>query len=223
MPDASIVVTMDDKYSDAVKKMSSVTKAFSKDVKQLENVLYALGKNKISLQIDLGKVKSELKAAEKQFQQTQSAANGLNLELIQANYDNIARNLETVTRAVGQTEEAISQAENQAGSGDTQAPNKLIKAVASSGIGQMFKDVMLNAGTAVAGSMLGAEGGTMVSSMLSSSATGAVAGTSILGPGVGTAIGAAVGAALGGLRPRRHRLSGAYLLPPPAGAKGTGS
>ncbi len=56
MPDASIVVTMDDKYSDAVKKMSSVTKAFSKDVKQLENVLYALGKNKISLQIDLGNV-----------------------------------------------------------------------------------------------------------------------------------------------------------------------
>lgn len=159
MPDASIVVTMDDKYSDAVKKMSSVTKAFSKDVKQLENVLYALGKNKISLQIDLGKVKSELKAAEKQFQQTQSAADGFNLELIQANYDHIARNLETVTRAVGQTEEAISQAENQAGGGDTQAPNKLIKAVASSGIGQMFKDVMLNAGTAVAGSMLGAEGG----------------------------------------------------------------
>ena len=200
MPDASIVVTMDDKYSDAVKKMSSVTKAFSKDVKQLESVLYALGKNKISLQIDLGKVKSELKAAEKQFEQTQSAADGFNLELIQANYDNIARNLETVTRAVGQTEEAISQAENQAGSGDTQAPNKLIKAAASSGIGQMFKDVMLNAGTAMAGSMLGAEGGTMVSSTLSSAATGAVAGTSILGPGVGTAIGAAVGAALGGLR-----------------------
>jgi hypothetical protein len=198
MPDASIVVTMDDKYSDAVKKMSSVTKAFSKDVKQLENVLYALGKNKISLQIDLGKVKSELKAAEKQFQQTQSAADGFNLELIQANYDNIARNLETVTRAVGQTEEAISQAENQAGNGNTQAPNKLIKAAATSGIGQMFKDVMLNAGTAMAGSMLGAEGGTMVSSMLSSAATGAMAGSTIF-PGIGTAVGAAVGAALGGL------------------------
>ncbi len=198
MPDASIVVTMDDKYSDAVKKMSSVTKAFSKDVKQLENVLYALGKNKISLQIDLGKVKSELKAAEKQFQQTQSAADGFNLELIQANYDNIARNLETVTRAVGQTEEAISQAENQAGNGNTQAPNKLIKAAATSGIGQMFKDVMLNAGTAMAGSMLGAEGGTMVSSMLSSAATGAMAGSTIF-PGIGTAVGAAVGAALGGI------------------------
>ena len=84
--------------------MSSVTKSFSKDIDQLEDTLYALNKNKISLQIDLGKVKSELKAAEKQFEQTQSAADGLKLELIQANYDNIARNLEAVTRAVGETD-----------------------------------------------------------------------------------------------------------------------
>lgn len=140
MPDASIVVTMDDKYSDAVKKMSSVTKAFSKDVKQLENVLYALGKNKISLQIDLGKVKSELKAAEKQFEQTQSAADGLRLELIQANYDNIARNLEAVTRAVGKTEEAISQAENKARGGDAQAAKSIMNTVAASGIGHISHD-----------------------------------------------------------------------------------
>ena len=150
MPDASIVVTMDDKYSDAVKKMSSVTKSFSKDIDQLEDTLYAL--NKISLKINPGTVKSELKAAEKQFEQTQSAADGCNLELIQANYDNIARNLEAVTRAVGQTEEAISQAENQAGGGDTQAAKNIMNTVAVSGIGQMFKDVMLNAGTAMAGS-----------------------------------------------------------------------
>lgn len=199
MPDASIVVTMDDKYSDAVKKMSSVTKSFSKDIDQLEDTLYALNKNKISLKIDLGTVKSELKAAEKQFEQTQSAADGLRLELIQANYDNIARNLEAVTRAVGKTEEAISQAENQAGGGDTQAAKSIMNTVAASGIGQMLKDVTLNMGTAVAGSMFGEAGGTIAANMLSSGATGAVAGTAILGPGVGTAIGAAVGAALGGI------------------------
>ncbi len=32
MPDASIVVTMDDKYSDAVKKMSSVTKGVTSQI-----------------------------------------------------------------------------------------------------------------------------------------------------------------------------------------------
>ena len=199
MPDASIVVTMDDKYSDAVKKMSSVTKSFSKDIDQLEDVLYALSKNKISLKVDLGKAKSELKAAEEQFEKTQSAADGFKLELTQANYDNIVRNLETVTQAAGKAENAISKAGNQGRSADAQTVKTMMTTVAASGIGQMLKDVTMNAGTVVAGSMFGEEGGTIASNMLSSGATGAIAGTAILGPGVGTAIGAAVGAALGGL------------------------
>lgn len=203
MPDASIVVTVQDKYSDAVKKMSSVTKSFSKDIDQLEDVLYALSKNKISLKVDLGKAKSELKAAEEQFEKTQSAADGLKLEMAQANYDNIVRNLKAVTQAAGKTEEAISKAgnqvENQARGGDVQAAKSIMNTVAASGIGQMFRDLTMNMGTAVAGSMFGEAGGTIAANMLSSGATGAVAGTAILGPGVGTAIGAAVGAALGGL------------------------
>ena len=199
MPDASIVVTMDDNYSDAVKKMSSVTKSFSKDIDQLEDVLDALNKNKISLKVDLGKAKSELEAAEKQFEQTQSAADGLKAELAQANYDNIVRNLETVTQAAGKAENAISKAGNQGRSGDAQAAKSIMNTVAASGIGQTLKDVTMNMGTALAGSMFGEAGGTIAANMLSSGATGAVAGTTILGPGVGTAIGAAVGAALGGI------------------------
>ena len=199
MPDASIVVTMDDKYSDAVKKMSSVTKSFSKDIDQLEDVLYALNKNKISLKVDLSKAKSELKAAEEQFEKTQSAADGFKLELAQANYDNIVRNLETVTQAAGKAENAISKAGNQNRSADAQTVKTMMTTVAASGIGQMFKDLTMNAGTAVAGSMFGEAGGTIAANMLSSGATGAVAGTAIWGPGVGTAIGAAVGAALGGI------------------------
>ena len=199
MPDASIVVTMDDNYSDAVKKMSSVTKSFSKDIDQLEDVLYALNKNKISLKMDLSKAKSELEAAEKQFEQTQSAADGLKAELAQANYDNIVRNLETVTHAAGKAENAISKAGNQGRSADAQTAKTMMTTIAASGIGQMLKDVTMNMGTAVAGSMFGEAGGTIAANMMSSGATGAIAGTTILGPGVGTAIGAAVGAALGGL------------------------
>lgn len=199
MPDASIVVTMDDNYSDAVKKMSSVTKSFSKDIDQLEDVLYALNKNKISLKMDLSKAKSELEAAEKQFEQTQSAADGLKAELAQANYDNIVRNLETVTQAAGKAENAISKAGNQGRNADAQTAKTMMTTVAASGIGQMLRDVTMNAGTVVAGSMFGEAGGTIAANMLSSGATGAIAGTAILGPGVGTAIGAAVGAALGGI------------------------
>ena len=67
MPDASIVVKATDRYSEAMKKMASVTKSFSKDVDALEDTLYALNKNKITLKMYLSKAKSELKAAEKQF------------------------------------------------------------------------------------------------------------------------------------------------------------
>lgn len=89
MPDASIVVKATDRYSEAMKKMASVTKSFSKDVDALEDTLYALNKNKITLKMDLSKAKSELKAAEKQFDLTHSAADGLKLELAQANYSPI--------------------------------------------------------------------------------------------------------------------------------------
>lgn len=44
MPETSIVVKSTDRYSDAIKKMSSVTKSFSKDVDNLEDTLYALNK-----------------------------------------------------------------------------------------------------------------------------------------------------------------------------------
>ena len=72
MPEASIVIKSTDRYSDAVKKMATVTKSFSKDVDALETTLYALNKNKVSLKIDLSKAKSELKAAEKQFKLTEA-------------------------------------------------------------------------------------------------------------------------------------------------------
>ncbi len=163
--------------------MSSVTKSFSKNIDQLEDVLYALNKNKISLKVDLSKAKSELTAAEEQFEKTQSAADGFKLELAQANYDNIVRNLETVTQAAGKAEDAISKAGNQGRSADAQTAKTMMTTVAASGIGQMLRDVTMNAGAVVAGSMLGEAGGTIASSMLSSGATGAIAGTAILGPG----------------------------------------
>ena len=61
------------------------------------------------MKMDLSKAKSELKAAEKQFDLTHSAADGLKLELAQANYDNMVRNLKAVTSAAGETEKAISR------------------------------------------------------------------------------------------------------------------
>ena len=196
MPEASIVIKSTDRYSEAVKKMATVTKSFSKDVDGLENTLYALNKNKITLKMDLSKAKSELKAAEKQFDLTRSAADGLKMELAQANYDNIVRNLKAVTSAARDTEKQISKVENKAG-GQKASFGNVATAIAASGLGDMAKDLALNLGTSFATSVGGDTVGTMTSSILSSAATGAAMG-SIL-PGIGTALGAALGAAVGGV------------------------
>lgn len=150
-----------------------MTKSFSKDIDQLEDVLYALNKNKISLKVDLSKAKSELKAAEEQFEKTQSAADGLKLELIQANYDNIARNLEAVTRAVGKTEEAISQAENQAGGGDTQAAKSIMNTVGRQRNRANAKRRYPEYGYRSGREHVRRSGGTIAANMLSSGCNGA--------------------------------------------------
>ena len=196
MPEASIVVKSVDRYSDAVKKMATVTKSFSKDVDQLEDTLYALNKNKYSLKLDVAKAKSELKAAEKQFEATGEAADGLKMELAQANYDNMVRNLKAVTTAARDTEKAISKAENSAGnggSGGLSFGKGVINALAVSGIGDAAKQILSQGANAIAGSALGDAGGTLFSNALSTAATGASAGFMVGGP-VGAAIGAAVGA-----------------------------
>ena len=196
MPEASIVIKSTDRYSDTVKKMATVTKSFSKDVDQLENTLYALNKNKYALKMDLSKAKTELKEAEKQFERTHSAADGLKVELAQANYDGMVRNLKAVTTAARDTEKAISKVENQSG-GRKSTFSNVATAIAASGIGDMAKELAITAGTSVAGRLGGDNVGTMASSVLSSAATGAALG-SIL-PGVGTAIGAVAGAAVGAI------------------------
>lgn len=162
------------------------------------DTLYALNKNKITMKMDLSKAKSELKAAEKQFDLTHSAADGLKLELAQANYDNMVRNLKAVTSAARETEKAISKAENSAdsGGGGTSFGKSVINALAVSGIGDAAKQILSQGANAIAGSALGDDGGSMFSSALSTAATGASAGFMVGGP-AGAAIGAAIGTGVG--------------------------
>ena len=117
MPEASIVIKSTDRYSDAVKSMAKTTRAFTKDVDSLEEGLYALNKNKYTLKLDVKKAQQALKEAEKQFEKTGDAADGLKMELAQANYDNAVRNLNVVAKAARDTEKEISKLENRSGSG----------------------------------------------------------------------------------------------------------
>ena len=195
MLETSIVVTLNDRYSETAKKLSQVTKAFSKDAEGLEQRLYALNKNKYTLKLDAQKARQELKEAEKQFAATGKEADGLKMELAQANYDNIVRNLKAVTSAAGDTERAISKTMNRA-SESSNAKNSILTAIAASGASKMLGDTALNVGNTLVGSAFGSKIGSLASSTLSSIASGAALGSAVA-PGIGTAIGAAVGAGVG--------------------------
>ena len=137
MPETSIVIKATDRYSDVLKTLSKTTKAFTKDVDSLEEGLYALNKNKYTLKLDAKKAQQALKEAEKQFDLTHSAADGLKMELAQANYDNVVRNLNAVTKEARNTEKELSKLENRSGGGGGGAANfgkSVVRALAISGI-----------------------------------------------------------------------------------------
>ena len=197
MPETSIVIKATDRYSDVLKTLSKTTKAFTKDVDSLEEGLYALNKNKYTLKLDAKKAQQALKEAEKQFDLTHSAADGLKMELAQANYDNVVRNLNAVTKEARNTEKELSKLENRSGGGGGGAANfgkSVVRALAISGISGSAKQLLSQGATTLAGSAFGNEGGMLFSNALSMATSGASAGFMVAGPA-----GALVGAGIGGL------------------------
>ena len=198
MPETSIVIKATDRYSDVLKTLSKTTKAFSDDVDSLEEGLYALNKNKYTLKLDAKKAQQALKEAEKQFDLTHSAADGLKMELAQANYDNVVRNLNAVTKEARNTEKAIAKLENRSGGGGgggaANFGKSVVQALAISGITDSAKQLLSQGATTLAGSAFGNEGGMLFSNALSMATSGASAGFMVAGPA-----GALVGAGIGGL------------------------
>ena len=211
MPEASLVIKAEDRYSDAVRKMSQTTKSLNKNVDDLEEQLRQLSMQKAPLKTALDEANRALKEAQKQFAATGDEADGLKLQLQQANYDNIKRNFDLVTRAARDAERQLSKAGSAgrgAGEGVRSGVNAMVSALATSGIGDMVGDLALSLGTSAAGSLLGSAGGGIVGSALQSAASGAAVGT-MIAPGVGTAVGAAagglIGLATGGLQAEENR------------------
>lgn len=200
MPEASIVIKSTDRYSDAVKSMAKTTRAFTKDVDSLEEGLYALNKNKYTLKLDVKKAQQALKEAEKQFEKTGDAVDGLKMELAQANYDNAVRNLNVVAKAARDTEKEISKLENRSGSGGgggaANFGKSIVQALAISGISDSAKQLLSQGATTLAGSAFGSEGGMLISNALSMATSGASAGFMVAGP-VGALIGAGFGSLVG--------------------------
>lgn len=187
MPETSIVVKATDRYSDTVKSMRNVTRSFSKDVDDLDNTLSLLNKNKAALKVDVQQAKQALKEAQKQFDKTGDAADRMELELRQANYDQAVANLKTVTKTAQETEKAISkitqQPERQVGT------TSFFKKVSDAGFINMAGDTLGQAANTMIGSTLGSDTGSLASGMLSGAANGAAMGSLIGQPIVGAVIG----------------------------------
>ena len=203
MPDVSIAISAQDRYSSAIKSMTQITKSFSKDADEMENILHKLNVNKYSLKLDADAALKELKALEKQFAATGDEADGLKAQLAKANYDNIKRNLDSVTKGAKDAEkqmqktgEAFRKTGNQVGFGGASG---VVSALVASGIGQMVGQIAQQGANILVSSRGGEAAGTIFSSALSSAISGSAIGTMALGPGIGTAIGAAAGAGLGAI------------------------
>ena len=202
MPESSIVIKASDRYSDALKAMAKTTRSFSKDVDSLEEGLYSLSKNKYALKVDVRKAKDELRDAEKQFSKTHSEADGLRMELAQANYDNTVRNLKAVSNAAKQTESEIAKLSNRASGGilsklGLDDGSELGKGLAGSGLLKMVGDSASGLAGSLIESAIGQPSAMFMSSIASGVASGASAGA-ILGP-AGALIGAGIGAISGGI------------------------
>lgn len=195
MPETSIVITAQDRYSEAIKKMSTTTQSFKKNVDSLEDDLQLLSKTKTTLRLDVKDAKRALDEAEKQFRATHSEADGLKLELAQANYDGTVRQLNLVTKTARDTEKQLSKTSSKAG-GSGRFGQNVINALAISGIGDAAKKLLSDGANAAAGSLWGSEGGTLFSNALSTAATGASAGFMMGGP-FGAVVGGLLGAGAG--------------------------
>lgn len=196
MPETSIVIKAEDKYSDTVKKMADYTKAFSKDVDVLEDNLKALSKNKYDLKLDLKQAQKELKAAEKQLEATGSAADRLELELRQANYDNIKRNLDAVTRAAKDTERQMQKsADATVGLGES---GGLLDGYQWNEYGKLLSPAIEKGLSVVLDSALGQPVASLFSSVAGNTLSGAMLGFGVGGP-MGAVMGAGVGLVSGAL------------------------
>ena len=201
MPNDGIHIYMSliDKVSSPLDDIGKKTKAFSKDMDEMEETLHKLNTNKYSLKLDADAALKELKALEKQFAETGDEADGLKAQMAKANYDNIKRNLDLVTKGAREAEtqmkktgEAFRKADNQSSGGGFKS---IVSSLAAAGAGNMIAGLAQNAANALMASASGDAGGTLFSSALSSAISGAAMGSVI--PGLGTAAGAAIGAGVG--------------------------
>ena len=207
MPGESIVVkiTADDGYSEVMKKLSAVTKAFDKDVDELEDALVSLSKQKAPLKAALKAAQKELTATTEQFNASGDAVSRMTMEMAQVKVDTIRRNLALVNKTARETEKQfnnLGKSSQKSGERMKLDATGVVRAISASGLKDVLADFGKSISTAWVGSAFGSDAGNLFSGAFSGIGSGASAGAMIgstLLPGLGTAVGTAAGAVIGGL------------------------
>lgn len=215
--DVSISISAKDNFTDAIATMKNATRNFRTDIEGTKQKLDELNKTKVVLKADTQQLQTELKAAQKAYTATGSAADKAALQLSGAKYDQAKQNLNLVSKSANQAEKdilnmtsAIEKADNRAGMTSfgkssinessvqetVKAKNSTLSGLGKAGLTQMIGDTAQGLIGQYVSSKYGGETGTLINSALGGAASGAAIGTTIA-PGIGTAVGAAAGTVAG--------------------------
>lgn len=217
MPDVSIALSAKDNYTTTLKKIADATRTGVKSIESLQKSLDTLNQTRVSVQLNMTKVKNELREAKKRFEETGDAADELAMKDKQFELNNLASQLKAVNANATEAEKSMRTlagtnskiANKQAADGGIGAKagssgsmlGTLGSALATAGFGNMLGSSLSGAAGAFFGSYYGETDGAAIQSFLGSAISGATMGASvgsmIGGPGLGTAIGAAAGGLIG--------------------------
>lgn len=197
MPETSLVVKATDLLTAPVKSMSKTVSAFQKDVEDLRFKMYELSKTRAYAKIDLKQAKEELREAEKQFKETGSSADGLNVLFKEMQVDELSRQVRTLNKELNETDKRLSEAENKAdGIGKSSGFFNFFKNFGTKAMYSQLGQLIATSGSQLAlttlGSAAGEDSANFWGSVLNGVASGASVG--VLG---GTPISVAIGAGVG--------------------------
>lgn len=216
MPDVSIALSAKDNYTTTLKKIADATRTGVKSIESLQQSLDTLNKTRVSVQLNMTKVKNELREAKKRFEETGDAADELAMKDKQFELNNLTSQLKAVNanaieaeksmRTLAGTNSKIANRQSAAGGSSAKAGSSgsmlgtVGSALATAGFGDMLSNSLSGAAGAFFGSYYGTTDGAVIESFLGSAISGATMGAaagSMIAPGVGTAIGAAAGGLIG--------------------------
>ena len=216
MPDVSIALSAKDNYTTTLKKIADATRTGVKSIESLQQSLDTLNQTRVSVQLNMTKVKNELREAKKRFEETGDAADELAMKDKQFELNNLTSQLKAVNanateaeksmRTLAGTNSKIANRQSAAGgsSAKTGSSGSMLgtvgSALATAGFGDMLSNSLSGAAGAFFGSYYGTTDGAAIESFLGSAISGATMGASagmmVAGP-TGAAIGAAAGTLIG--------------------------